>query len=72
MIARITYRKTAIFFKVAAMLLIAGIVCHSSGKLFAQTSRYKFQETINLVNLVNDAASEIGQRGERAFKEFMP
>ena len=71
MIARITYRKTAIFFKVAAMLLIAGIVCHSSGKLFAQTSRYKFQETINLVNLVNDAASEIGQRGERAFKEFM-
>jgi signal transduction histidine kinase len=37
----------------------------------AQTSKYKYQETINLVNLVNDAASLIGQKGENAFKDFM-
>ena len=69
--ARITIRKMAMLFKAAAMLLVAGIVCHNSGKLFAQTSKYKFQETINLVNLVNDAASEISQKGEHAFKDFM-
>ncbi len=64
-------RQVAMLSKAAAMLLIAGVVYHSSEKLFAQTSKYKFQETINLVGLVNDAASEISQKGENAFKEFM-
>ncbi|MCX6285595.1 MAG: cache domain-containing protein [Bacteroidetes bacterium] len=68
---QVMVRKTAMFNNAATILLMAGIVCHSGGKLFAQASKYKFQETINLVNLVNDAASEISQKGEKAFKEFM-
>ena len=56
---------------VALLLLTSGIVCFSNGKLLAQTSKYKFQETINLVNLVNDAASEISRVGEKSFREFM-
>ncbi len=67
----ITIRKTAVLWTTAVLLLMSGISCFSSGKLFAQGSKYKFQETINLVNLVNDAASEVTQKGEQAFKEFM-
>jgi len=52
-------------------MMAAGIVCNGGGKILAQGSKYKFQETINLVDLVKDAASEISQKGEAAFKEFM-
>lgn len=56
---------------IPALLLAAALIFNGNAKLHAQTSKYRFQETINLVNLVNDAASEISQKGEKAFKEFM-
>ena len=65
------FREKAVFCTAAAILLMAGMVCISCGNLYAQGSKYKYQETINLVNLVNDAASEIAQKGEAALKEFM-
>ncbi|MCK9203707.1 MAG: cache domain-containing protein [Bacteroidales bacterium] len=51
---------------------LAGILFFASHSVvFAQESKYKHQKTINLVNLVNDAADLIAQRGESAFKSFM-
>jgi len=69
--AQVPFRKPGWLFTVGVMLLTAGIFCQSSEKLLAQSSKYKFQETINLVDLVKDASSEISQKGEQAFKEFM-
>jgi len=54
-----------------SLMLAAALLFGVNAGLQAQASKYKFQETINLVNLVNDAASEISQKGEKAFKEFM-
>ncbi len=62
--AQITFQKTAVFFCAAVLLLMTGIASPGNGKLFAQGSKYKFQETINLVDLVKDAASEISRNGE--------
>jgi len=39
--------------------------------LRAQGSKYRYQQTINLVALVNDAALRISHQGERVFREFM-
>ncbi|MCX6284000.1 MAG: cache domain-containing protein [Bacteroidetes bacterium] len=65
------FRKNVLLFTAAVILLTAGLVCHSSVNVFGQASKYKFEETINLVNLVNDAASEVNHKGEGAFNEFM-
>ena len=69
--ARFLIRRNALLFPAAMILLTTGIVCHTNGKVFAQSSKYKFEETINLVNLVNDAAAEVNRKGENAFHEFM-
>ena len=59
--ARFLIRRNALLFPAAMILLTTGIVCHTNGKVFAQSSKYKFEETINLVNLVNDAAAEVNR-----------
>ena len=69
--AKILSGETSLIPNFAIILLIALTICQSNGKLYAQSSKYRFQETIDLVNLVKDASSEISQKGEHAFKEFM-
>jgi signal transduction histidine kinase len=56
---------------IAAFLLLALTVGMLSERAEAQSPRYKYQETINLVALVNNAAKEISFNGEKVFKEFM-
>lgn len=63
-------RKKTIFFTSAALLL-TWIVGQSSLNLFAQSPPFRYQETLNLVSLVKEAANEISHNGEKAFKEFM-
>ena len=57
--------------KTVSIILSCILLILCTIRINAQTSKYKYQETINLVNLVNDAASLIGQKGESAFKDFM-
>jgi signal transduction histidine kinase len=69
--ARVHLVKSLKFHTLAMLFLSTGLVCLATVKSQGQASKYKFQETINLVNLVNDACSEVSHRGEAAFKEFM-
>lgn len=68
---RVGFSEKGRVYIIVFLLLATGSIWLSSENLFAQASKYKFQETINLVNLVNDAAAAITLKGEKEFKEFM-
>jgi len=56
--------------KIALVACCLFLSFHSHA-LYSQGDTYKYQETRNLVGLVNDAAAQVSLKGDGAFKELM-
>ena len=54
-----------------AFITCCVMLAYSSPAVYSQGGKYKYQETTNLVGLVNDAATLVSLKGDGAFKELM-